>query len=273
MLKNKGSEFSGLSLPELPMGVKERVKEPLEKKLEDSRQLLNQWIGENCYVSCSFGKDSMLLLFLALEQRKDVPVVFVNTGVDYRETLQFKEQICQAWNLNLIELHPEITFFDVMNRVKERRGVMDDGSKSSNICCYHLKEKPLLLLTRERGFTHCFTGITAIESRKRAWTAYSHGDYYYVKKQEIHKVHPILYWQPQEVLQFSKQHSIPVNPVYKKYGIPRTGCQCCTCYKGWREQLSRVNPKLYKIILERYFHQKVLDGKLLSEGHVTESVC
>lgn len=268
MLKVKGSEYSGMSLIELPRGVKEKVEQPLEEKLEATIQLLKQWIGENCYVSCSFGKDSMLVVFLALEIRKDVPVVFVNTGVDHKETIRFKERIAREWDLNLIEVKPQITFFQVMDRVKKRGRSLDDGSKNSNICCYHLKEKPLLHLTREKGFTHCFTGTTAIESRKRAWVALQKGNCYFVKKHEITKIHPILYWQPQEVLEFSREYMIPLNPVYEKYAIPRTGCQCCTCYLGWKEQLSRVNPKLYKIILERYFNQRILD-----QGYVTESVC
>lgn len=248
-------KFFGLSLIELPREVRAEVEKPLSEKLEKARQLLKLWLKMKSYVSCSFGKDSMVLLFLALEFRKDVPVVFVNTGVDYQETLAFKTEISRAWNLNLIEVKPKITYFQVMNRVKERGRKLDDGSKNSNICCYHLKEKPILHLTREMGFTHCFTGITAMESRKRAWTACSKGQEYYVKKHEITKIHPILYWQPEEVQQFIREEGIPVNPVYQKYGIPRTGCICCTCYRGWKEQLARVNPKLYKLIMGRYFDQ------------------
>ena len=248
-------KFFGLSLIELPREVRAEVEKPFPEKLEKARQLLRLWINQRAYVSCSFGKDSMALLFLALQIRKDVPVIYVNTGVDFQETIKFKNRIKELWDLNLIELKPNITFFQVMDRVKAKGKKLDDGSKHTNICCYHLKEKPLLLITRQMGFTHCFTGITAMESRKRAWTACTHGQEYYVKKQEITKIHPILYWHYTEVLQFIRDEGIPVNPVYEKYGIPRTGCMCCTCYRGWREQLARVNPKLYKIIMERYFDQ------------------
>jgi phosphoadenosine phosphosulfate reductase len=253
-------KFFGLSLIELPREVRAEVQKPLGEKLERARQLLKLWAFHSTYLSCSFGKDSMVLLFLALQVRKDIPVVFVNTGVDYRETLDFKTEVCRAWNVNLIELQPMMTFFQVMDKVKKKGRKVDDGSKDTNICCYHLKEKPILKLTREMGFKYCFTGVTAMESRKRAWMACSKGQEYYVKKQEITKIHPLLYWQPQEVQQFIRDEGIPVNPVYEKYGIPRTGCQCCTCYMGWKEQLSRINPKLYKIIMERYFGQSLIDS-------------
>lgn len=243
---------------ELPRQVRAEVEKPFEEKLERARQLLNLWSHVNSYISCSFGKDSMIILFLALQVRKDFPVVYVDTGVDFPETRVFKEKIRKEWNLNLFEVKPKITFFDVMNRVKARGGRMDDGSKKSNICCYHLKEKPLLKFTRIQGFTHAITGITAMESRKRTWTACTKGMEYYAKKDKIWKVHPIMFWKPDEVFDFLEENRIPENPVYEKYGLDRTGCMCCTCYKGWREQLSRVNPKLYRIIMERYFNQKIL---------------
>lgn len=162
--------------------------------------------------------------------------------------------------IQLLKLWAHQKSYVSCSRVKEKGRKVDDGSKDSNICCYHLKEKPILKLTREMGLTHCFTGLTAMESRKRAWMACQKGDEYYVKKQFITKIHPILYWQPQEVHQFIKDLGIPVNPVYEKYRIPRTGCQCCTCYMGWKEQLARINPKLYKIIQERYFGQCLIDS-------------
>lgn len=224
--------FPGLSIKELPYGVKDEVLKPFSEKLERAQQLIRLWSKVKTYVSCSFGKDSMAVLFLALQVKKDIPVAFVNTGIDFPETLAFKEKIFRAWKLNLFELRPETTFFKIMDKVKVKGARMDDGSKKSNICCYHLKEKPLLHFTREHGFTHCITGVTAMESRHRAWAACSKGMEYYVKKQEIWKIHPITYWRPDEVQQFIRDQGIPVNPVYEKYGLDRTGCACCTCYRG-----------------------------------------
>jgi 3'-phosphoadenosine 5'-phosphosulfate sulfotransferase (PAPS reductase)/FAD synthetase len=199
-----------------------------------------------------------LNMWMALQIKKDFPVLYVNTGVDFPETVEFKTRIHRKWDLNLYEVKPETNFFKVMDRAKAKSGGIDDGSKASNICCYWLKEKPVLKFHREYGFTHCFTGITALESRKRAWTACQKGMEYYAKKNEIWKVHPIIYWSPSEVHAFIRTYEIPVNPIYEKYDLQRSGCVPCTCYRGWREQLARVNPKLYKIVMERYFNQQIL---------------
>ncbi|GAI80346.1 unnamed protein product [marine sediment metagenome] len=45
-----------------------------------------------------------------------------------------------------------------------------------------------------------------------------------------------------------------------KYKIKRLGCVPCTSYKIWREQLPRMNFKLYEIISERYFNQPLITG-------------
>jgi len=252
---SKRIKFFGLSLRELPRQVRAEVRKPLHVKLKKARQLLKLYAHTKAYVSCSFGKDSMVVLFLALQERKDIPVVLCNTGIDYKETLRFKDRIVKEWDLNYVELHPETTYFKVMDRVKAQGKKLDDGSKKSNVCCYHLKEKPFRKFTRANDFLINFTGVTAQESRKRAWVACQKGQEYFVRSQSITKVHPILYWQPHEVENFIEEMGIPRNPVYEKYDLVRTGCICCTCYRGWREVLSRTHPKLYKMIMSRYFDQ------------------
>jgi 3'-phosphoadenosine 5'-phosphosulfate sulfotransferase (PAPS reductase)/FAD synthetase len=143
-----------------------------------------------------------------------------------------------------------------MDMAKKKHVRIDDGSKRSNVCCYHLKEKPLRLLHRRLGFTHCFTGLTAMESRRRMFTACQFGMEYYAKKDEITKVHPIMFWTPEEVQSFLNENEVPVTPIYEKYGMMRTGCLPCVCYIGWKEQLSRINPRLYKMVMKRYFDQQ-----------------
>ena len=91
-------KFSGLSLVELPSQVRSEVERPFEEKLERSMQLIRLWCSPQVksYVSCSFGKDSMVVLYLALQAKPDIPVLFVNTGVDHRETLAFRDQVKEA---------------------------------------------------------------------------------------------------------------------------------------------------------------------------------
>lgn len=69
-------KFPGLSLKELPREVKAEVLKPFSEKLERAQQLLSLWSKVKSYVSCSFGKDSMVLLFLFMKLCLKISVSF-----------------------------------------------------------------------------------------------------------------------------------------------------------------------------------------------------
>jgi len=247
-----------MRLTQLLPSIRVEVGKPFQEKLTRARQFIKLYAHRNACVSCSFGKDSTVVLYLVRDLNPQIPVIFNNTGVEYPETLAFKEQLKQAWNLNLIETKPETTFWQVLQKIKDQNQKLDNGKKHSNQCCYALKHKPFRKVMRQYGFSYTFTGITALESRHRMFTACKNGMEYYSRKDGITKIHPILYWTPGEVWRFIEENSIPVNPAYQKYKIDRIGCVPCTSHKEWREQLAKVNPKMYQFIQERFFGQKLL---------------
>ena len=249
-----------MKLSQLLPSVRYEVEKPFEEKLRRAKELIHIFgglAGSKACVSCSFGKDSMVVLWLALQEDKNIAVIFNNTGVQYRETYAFKKQIAKAWNLNLIETKPIKNFWQVMKEIQSKTKHFEDGKKHFDQCCYALKRKPFMKAAKD--FTICFTGLTAIESRHRMFTACHRGQEYYSKKDGITKVHPIMFWTREEVLEFSRGVQIPLNPAYEKYGLERLGCVPCTSHKFWRRQLAKTNPKMYKFIQETYFHQRLLE--------------
>lgn len=66
---------------------------PLDLKIRLTEQRIRQWVdefGENgVFVSFSGGKDSTVLLHLVRQQFPSVPGVFVNTGLEYPEIVNF----------------------------------------------------------------------------------------------------------------------------------------------------------------------------------------
>jgi phosphoadenosine phosphosulfate reductase len=241
--------------------VRAEVEKPFSEKLARTRQLIRLGLmaHDKACVSCSFGKDSLLILWFVRQEFPDIQVIFNNTGVEFSETLALKEQLKTSWNLNLIETKPIKSYWNVMNDLIKEGKPIPDGRKKSDRCCDYLKEIPFRKVLKENGFTVNFTGITAVESRIRMFLACQRGQEYFNRKDNVTKIHPILYWTPQEVWSFTKENNIPINLAYQKYNIDRIGCVPCTSHKLWREQLAKVNPRLYKLIQERYFHQKLLE--------------
>lgn len=246
-----------MKVSQLVEPVKSEVERPFKEKLANSRQLIRLYCGlcpKGGVVSCSFGKDSLVVLKLVRDLNPRIPVIFNNTGVQFKETYELKDRLKEEWKLNLIETHPleGWTFW----RVADEKG-LDDGKKYRDTCCEKLKDGPTRRAIKECNFTYNFTGLTAVESRVRMWRICEGGMHYYSRKDGILRIHPIAYWTPEDVWNFISRVRIPVNEAYQKYGVERVGCVPCTSHKLWREQMAKVNPKLYKHIQERYFGQKV----------------
>ena len=69
---------------------------PLDVKVRMSQQRIRSWyeyFNGNVYVSISGGKDSQVLAHIVKEMYNDVPLVFVNTGLEYPEIQQFVKEV------------------------------------------------------------------------------------------------------------------------------------------------------------------------------------
>jgi len=238
--------------------VKAEVEKPFKEKLERTLTLLKLFANdEKACIACSFGKDSLVVLYLALGINPKIKVQFSDTGIEFPETIKLARQLRDQWNLNLSITKPQTTFWKLLDRIKREKLTLDDGRKHSNICCYHLKEKPFKLWAKKEKVNRSITGITAIESRHRMFVACKKGMEYYAYRDKMWKVHPLLYWTTEEVWDFIAKNNIPVNEAYKKYNIDRVGCMWCMSHLGWREQIARINPKVYAFMQKKYFNQMV----------------
>ena len=231
----------------------------------DAEELVRQAVemyGDNLGVACSFGKDSMVVLHMALKYAPDIKVFFFNTGVEFPETIAFKEKVKEEWNLNLFESKALKSFWECVEQygVPTYRG---KGTVRTPKCCHYLKEKPAAKIQKEQKIAAILTGLMACESRQRKLTMMrydhkkapimSHGDIEYCgqrwfsKHDLIWKHHPIAYWSEQDVWNYTIQKDLPVNPVYYKWGgvYDRCGCLPCTAYIGWEKKLSKSHRGLY----------------------------
>ena len=81
---------------------------PLEVKILKAQQRIKEWYEAwegNVYVSFSGGKDSTVLLKLVRELYPDIPGVFLNTGLEYPEIVEFVKT-----KENITWLKPKMTF-------------------------------------------------------------------------------------------------------------------------------------------------------------------
>lgn len=86
---------------------------PLEVKIQKTQQRIREWVehyGEDgVYVSFSGGKDSTVLLDIARKMYPDIEAVYVNTGLEYPEIVDFVKQY-----ENVTVLRPKKNFRQVL---------------------------------------------------------------------------------------------------------------------------------------------------------------
>ena len=94
--------------------LKERMNWPLDMKVAMTINRIHEWYRFHCgqvYVAFSGGKDSMVLVDLVRSQFPDVPIVFVDTGLEFPEIRDFVKKYD-----NVVWLKPKMTFVEVIEK-------------------------------------------------------------------------------------------------------------------------------------------------------------
>lgn len=99
------------------MPSKEELKQlqslPLDVKIRKTQQRIKEWVGrfgeDGVYVSFSGGKDSTVLLDIVRKMYPGIEAVFVNTGLEYPEIVDFVKQY-----ENVTTLRPKKNFRQVL---------------------------------------------------------------------------------------------------------------------------------------------------------------
>ena len=173
--------------------------------------------GDLAIVS-SFGAESAVLLHLVAQVAPDVPVLFLDTGKHFAETIEYRDQLIEQLGLtNLQILTPE----DADIVAKDENGLR--WSYDPDGCCDIRKVKPLeKALAR---FDASFTGRKAFQSSTRANLPRFEIDT--TDAQGRLKINPLIDWSAQDIAAYFEEHNLPRHPLVAK-GFPSIGCEPCT---------------------------------------------
>lgn len=201
------------------------IDERLTSLEETAKQRIQNAIakyGDDIAVACSFGKDSIVVLKLALEIDPEILVVWNNTLNEHPETIKFAKKIVKEWNLNFIENRPFVTFWDVVDEY-------GFPTPTNRHCCDYLKLYPVQFLYKDLGIRAAFTGLRRDESRSRENLPEEGPD---TQIQDIYRYNPIVEWTELDIWNYHIQKNLPMNSLYMK-GLKRTGCFYCTLGAGF----------------------------------------
>ncbi|MGH7821499.1 MAG: phosphoadenylyl-sulfate reductase, partial [Candidatus Binatia bacterium] len=182
------------------------------------REIL-RWAAESfapdVILTCSFQHDGVALAHMLRGIDSSVPVLFVDTGYHFSETLAYMEEITRRFDLNLRVLRPSMP-----REQFARQHGLDLYSRDPDLCCAINKVAPL----REalQGVRCWINGRRRNQSSLRRAISI-------VERYEggVHKVNPLVNWTSQDTHRYLVQHGIPEHPLFEK-GYASIGCAPCT---------------------------------------------
>ena len=201
--------------------VKALVYLPLSQKIEMSRQIIKEAVQrfQNPCVGFSGGTDSLVTLHLALKINPDIWVMFVDTLREFPENIEFVGSTIKEWDIkNFVTVRRD------MDRLDEFAAKF--GYKSPEFMLEYCKDHkivPMLDGIKKYKFDAMIAGVRGVEHEERAQESF-----FSERHEPNHfRVHPILFWKSEDVMEYVKLNKLTVNPLYAK-GYTSLGCTVCS---------------------------------------------
>lgn len=170
--------------------------------------------GGKLVLASSMGIDSSVLLHMAAQIDKNIPVIFLDTGKHFRETLHYRDELVEQLGLtNLINLIPN------QDSLKSEDPNGDLHETNPDGCCDIRKVLPLA--EGLEGYEARITG------RKRYQTPQRKDMPIYDVGSKMVKINPLAYWTAKDVTAYMRKYNLPVHPLLS-LGFLSIGCQPCT---------------------------------------------
>ncbi|HWC31696.1 MAG TPA: phosphoadenylyl-sulfate reductase [Actinomycetota bacterium] len=209
-----------MTLP-LPPDDIDRANERFERSAPEA---VLRWVfdgsgASQIAIASAFQAEGVCVIHMATRIRPDVPILFLDTGFHFEETLAFKRKLTERLGLNVVELTgrytPDMQAREFGPRLYER---------DPELCCRLNKVEP---------FTEALHGYDAWITALRRDSAPTRAGTPIVEQYELEpgrwmlKANPIATWNRRDAWSYLREHDLPNNPLYD-LGYAQVGCAPCT---------------------------------------------
>jgi phosphoadenosine phosphosulfate reductase len=173
--------------------------------------------GPPCITS-SFQSEDMVVVHMVLAERPGIPVLFLETGYHFPETLVYRDQMAEEWKLNLVNLSAQQSVAEQ----EAQFGILNQTAPDQ--CCKLRKVGPLFAGLAD--YDVWFTGLRREQSPTRAHLQPVE-PFKLPSGKTLAKISPVFDWTTRDVWQYMQKFSIPELPLYA-LGYTSIGCAPCT---------------------------------------------
>ena len=191
---------------------------------------------KNPAILWSTGKDSTAMLGIIKDALGEIPfdVVFIETGFDFPEIIEFRDRVVKEMGLRLV--------------IAKNEKANVTYKESREMCCTQRKTWALRDIIALNKYDAVFVGIRRDEQEIRNKERYIsprdkdfrwdfnnqplelvgwHIIFSDYEGADHVRVHPMLHWTQLDVWEYIKERNLPVNPLYFK-GYTSIGCYPCS---------------------------------------------
>ena len=192
----------------------------IEEKIAVAEKLITEQLG-NAGIPCvtsSFQNECVVLVDMIRRQRPNMPVLFLETGYHFPETLAYRDKMTADWKLNLTNLEAKQSVKDQESQF----GILNQTNPKQ--CCQLRKVEPLF--GGLQNYDTWFTALRRDQSPTRANLQFVE-DFALPTGKHLQKVAPLADWTTRDVYQYMQKFGIPEMSLYDQ-GYTSIGCAPCT---------------------------------------------
>jgi phosphoadenosine phosphosulfate reductase len=194
--------------------------EALERGEEVSPTDLLAWALERfsprVLMTTAFGLNGVALIHMAHAFDPDLPILFIDTGYHFPETIETKLRMIERYGLNLIEYTIPPTVDD-----DEIRSGRVSFAENPELCCAERKVEVFQRALEKLKPDALISARSQHQSETRSQLLAIELDSHPVR------VNPLATWGLEQVKRYVRDHEIPYNPLFDR-GYTSVGCWPCT---------------------------------------------
>ncbi|NDC80115.1 MAG: phosphoadenylyl-sulfate reductase [Verrucomicrobia bacterium] len=176
-----------------------------KKSAEDRIRWAIQRFPEKAILTTSFGAQSSALLHLATQIQPDLPVLFIDTGFHFPETISFAEEITRKLKLNLKTYRPLLSAEEIESRYGQ---IWEKGPEGLEQFHEIIRVEPLRRALRDLNPEIWIAGLRRSSSESRQKMTFL------TRQDARFKFLPLLDWSDRDLGQYLQAHSLPYHPLW-----------------------------------------------------------
>lgn len=163
-------------------------------------------------VTTSFGTTSAILLHILSRVNPEHPIHFIDTGFLFKETHEYKEELIERYDLNVVTHRSEQKKIDLAKEHKM-------WEVNPDLCCSYNKVEPL-----EKVKPNHLVWVSGLIGYQNS---FRNGLDIFQERSDIYRYNPLIDWTKAMVEEYFDSFHLPRHPLERE-GFKSMGCIHCT---------------------------------------------